>query len=799
MSGWITHALENAGRFLPARWRGVAAAAGITNFPAALSVRAQREALYAAAVHSSNLAFLTTDNDGIITGWNPGAERLFGYSTDEAIGRNIEVLVPPDRRDEIEMIRTKFRAGQRIESLATVRLTKDGKPVYVVFDISPMQTSTNEQSGSSAIVRDVTDQRLAEELLGLAVEACPTGMMMIDRGGRIVMVNSEIERLFGYGREELLGHPLEMLVPETLRTKHEKLRADFTEQPQGRAMGKGLDRFGFCKDGSEFPIEIELNPVRVRDGLLTLAVVVDISERKRIEQQKDEFVSTVSHELRTPLTSITASLALLVAGRAGELPPPALRLIAIAHNNGQRLVRLVNDILDIEKMESGKFIFDFKQVAARTVVEQVIEASRAFADQFDLKVRLDPDSVAGAVRADADRLAQVVTNLLSNAIKFSPHGEDVVLAVCEREHKVRITVRDHGPGIPDEFKPRVFNKFAQADAGDARQKGGTGLGLSIVKQMVERLGGEVGFESVAGFGSLFYIELPSWNGGGIDDRTPAVGHGMKILLCEDDPGVAAALNANLSKAGFAVFLASTVSDALQRADSMTFAAVLVDLRLPDGEGIGLIQQLRNMPRYHHTPIIAVSGDLTRGREELRASALDILDWLDKPVDLGRLVRLLERPDVRDGGDNLRILYVEDDPDVRATVVNAMGRSADVVSAASIGEARRVLVSESFDLAVLDVAISAGSGPELLVELRNRDGSLIPVIFLSAQSSHVAYASRVREALAKSSDSVDSLIAILSKRLGIKVPRVQPDKLGEGAARRQEIRVGEKSGNNQEVA
>lgn len=791
----ITRALEGIGPVPPV---GGAASSPVHRQSAALSGHAQREALYAAAVHCSNLAFLTTDSNGIITGWNPGAERLFGYSADEVIGRDIEVLVPADRRDEIATIRDKFRRGARIENFATVRLTKDNRPVHVIFDISPLRTATDELIGSSAIVRDVTEQRLAEDLFGLAVEACPSGMMMIDRAGRIVMVNSEVEHLFGYRREELLNKPVEMLVPRNLRAKHEKLRADFTEHPQSRSMGKGLDLFGLCKDGSEFPIEINLNSVRISDGLLILAVVVDISERKRSERQKDEFVSTVSHELRTPLTSIAASLALLLAGRAGELPPPALRLVEIAHSNGQRLVRLVNDILDIEKMESGQTAFDFKKVAARAIVEQAIEASRAYAEQFDVKVRLESDSVAGEVRADADRLAQVVTNLLSNAIKFSPRGEDVILTVGEREHTVRIAVRDHGSGIPEEFKPRVFEKFAQADASDTRQKGGTGLGLNIVKQIVDRLGGKVGFESASGYGSLFYVELPSWQAED-EYRAPAIGRGMKVLLCEDDPGVAAALSTNLFKAGFAPHVVTTVDEALRQADRVTFAAVLVDLKLPDGDGIGLIQKLRNVQRYHHTPIIAVSGDATGGPNELRASALDIVDWLDKPVDLNRLVRVLERPDIRGGSDNLRILLVEDDANVRATVAEAMRRSADVESVASIEDARRALVIKSFDLAVIDVAISSGSGPELLVELRNRDGSLIPVILLSAQSAHTTYASRVREALAKSSNSVDSLIAILAKRLGIQMPRGQSDKGGEGDSHRQENRIGEKSGNSQEVA
>lgn len=781
MPSWMNRVINGVERVSPVRVRGamsklstILAMGAVPAFErlvadsksrsAALAGYAKRESLYSAAVHSSNLAFLTSDTNGIITGWNPGAERLFGYSADEAIGRDIEMLVPADRRGEMVKVWENFWIGERIDNFATVRMGKGGKPIHVVVDISPLRTPTNELVGSSAIVRDATEQRVAEDLFGLAVEACPSGMIMIDRTGRIVMANAEIENLFGYRREELLSRPIEMLVPEELRSKHAKFRADFAKRPPSRSMGKRRELFGLRKDGSEFPVEIELNSAHIRDGLLILAVVVDVSERKRTERLKDEFISTVSHELRTPLTSVTASLALLSAGGAGPLPEPASRLVSIAHSNGQRLVRLINDILDIEKIDSGKMTFDFKQMNARAVVEQAIETSRAYADEFGVKMRLDSDSVPGEIRADTDRLAQVITNLLSNAIKFSPRGEDVVVAVAEREDTVRITVRDHGPGIPDEFKPRIFEKFAQADASDARQKGGTGLGLSIVKQIVDRLGGEVGFESALGYGTLFFVEMPRWRSS-VDDGTGVAERGNQIMLCEDDPDVAAALTAKLAKVGFNVDVASTVTNALHQADSTTYAAVLVDLKLPNGDGIGLIQKLRSRQRYHDKPIVAISGDPKHGRDDLRLPALDVLDWLDKPVDLARLLRVLDRSIVKNGNSHPRILHVDEDPAVRATVAEAMRRSAQVVSVASLEEAHSAIANKPFEFAVLDVALIASSDPELLADLLNADGHLIPVVLLSAQGANLAYADRVRGALAKASNSIDDLIGVLTLRLG----------------------------------
>jgi signal transduction histidine kinase len=233
-------------------------------------------------------------------------------------------------------------------------------------------------------------------------------------------------------------------------------------------------------------------------------------ERKRLERLKDEFVSTVSHELRTPLTSITGSLGLLMGKAAGILPKSAERLLEIAHTNSVRLVRLVNDILDIEKLESGRAVFDLKRVDVGSLVGQMVEGIRGMAEGHQVKIRVEAAAAIGEVRADTDRLGQVITNLLSNAVKFSPPDDEVVVTIENGVDLVRISVRDHGPGISDEFKPRVFERFAQADATDARRKGGTGLGLSIVKEIVDRLSGEVGFGDAPGGGTVFHVELPVW-------------------------------------------------------------------------------------------------------------------------------------------------------------------------------------------------------------------------------------------------------------------------------------------------
>ncbi len=364
-------------------------------------------------------------------------------------------------------------------------------------------------------LEQMVDERTAtlrdsEELFRQAVEACPSGMVMTDHDGKMVMVNTETERLFGYRRDELLGQPIEILVPSGLRHRHAQHRANFACRPEERRVGGSRELSGLRKDGTEFPVEIGINPIQTGEELLVLSVVVDISERKRIERLKDEFVSTVSHELRTPLTSISGSLGLLVGGGAGKLPETAERLLTIAQANSQRLVRLLNDILDIEKIESGKLAFDLEKIAIRPLIAQAIESIRGFAEGYGVRVRLEAGSDSADVRADSYRLLQVITNLLSNAIKFSPRGQKVTVAIQGDPDTVRISVRDYGPGIPQDFKPRVFEKFAQADTSDARHKGGTGLGLSIVREIVTRMGGQVDFEDAPGGGTIFRVTLPGW-------------------------------------------------------------------------------------------------------------------------------------------------------------------------------------------------------------------------------------------------------------------------------------------------
>ncbi|WP_160147338.1 ATP-binding protein [Methylopila sp. Yamaguchi] len=528
--------------------------------------------------------------------------------------------------------------------------------------------------------------------------------------------------------------------------------------------------------GAPAAYEVVYVPLKDADGRVERVFVSarEISERKRVERMKTEFVSTVSHELRTPLTSIAGSLGLLAEGVAGPLGDKARHLIGIAHANSLRLVRLINDILDIEKIEAGRMAFDLGPVALEALVEDAVTSLRGYAQSFDVQVEVlcGPEPII--VRGDADRLSQVATNLISNAIKFSPKGETVTVVVDVDGAAARLRVRDHGPGVPIAFRPHVFSKFAQADGSDSRRKGGTGLGLAIVKEIVERHAGSVGFVSEPGEGAEFQVRLPRVRDEreatrSAPDRRPC------ILVCEDDAIIGAILSEQLSDAGFRTILATTVRSA-KAAATGDVQAILVDLRLPDGHGITLIRDLRASPATATTPIIVVSAEADAGRRDARAAMLDVVAWLEKPVDVQRLSSLL-RDRLRPRGGRPRILHVEDDADLCKVVAAAVMPIADVVSARSLIEARARLVDTAFDLAIIDVALGDGSGLELLADLEATTPRPIPAIIFSAHDVDGDVAPQAAAALTKSRTSLTALVDAVKRLVG------QFDSTGGEAARR----------------
>jgi signal transduction histidine kinase len=299
-----------------------------------------------------------------------------------------------------------------------------------------------------------------------------------------------------------------MLMPQPYRSEHDGYLARYLATGVARVIGMGREVTGRRKDGRHFPLELSISET-TRDGQpLFIGIVRDITERKRVEQLKNEFVSKVSHELRTPLTSIAGSLGLLAGGAVGQLPEKARPLVDIARTNSNRLTRLIDDLLDMEKMAAGKLAFDLRTEALMPLLHEALEANQTYAEQLGVRFALRECGQDVAVRVDRWRLMQVLSNLLSNAAKYAPRDSVVEVSACVHERLVRVAVKDSGPGIPEAFHDGVFQRFSQADSSDSRQKGGTGLGLAITKELVEHMGGRAGFESTPGAGATFYFDLP---------------------------------------------------------------------------------------------------------------------------------------------------------------------------------------------------------------------------------------------------------------------------------------------------
>lgn len=368
--------------------------------------------------------------------------------------------------------------------------------------------------------------------------------------------------------------------------------------------------------------------------------MLDLTEQKRVEQMKSQFVSTVSHELRTPLTSISGALTIVNSGSLGVIPEPMRKMLEIAESNSLRLNHLINDLLDMEKLAAGKMKFEMRSYRLKELIHEALSANRAFADSRDIRLQF-ADVADVWVRVDNMRLHQVLNNYLSNAIKFSPEGADVMVEVLIDHPQVTVSVRDQGEGIPKEFQRQVFGKFAQADGSDKRKQPGTGLGLAISRELIEQMNGEVGFVSEPPNGATFWFSLPIER---IQDDTPEpqpAERPCNVLIVDDDPMIADFIALVLRKAGYLPTTSITLHGAHILLQQERFDALVTDLRLQDGHGLNLIRELRAEPQHQHMPILVVSAYCDEGQRLLHGEPDEYLAWLDKPVDEKRLLGLLD--------------------------------------------------------------------------------------------------------------------------------------------------------------
>lgn len=503
----------------------------------ATALSKEKESRLRAIVDHAGDGIITIDDYGTIETFNPAAARMFNYLPAQVIGEHVSMLLTKPYRAEVGTYLKKFsdsRGSQIPDTSLRVHGQRENGTNFPA-DLMVSEMVLHGRRGFTGIVRDISDRRRAEQhVRALNRElATTTGLQQAilnstnysiistNVNGTIRMFNHGAQRMLGYSETDVVDKESLAFfnIPEELEAHAHILSHDFGRRIEpgfdvlvAQARGVVTEEMEWTyrrKDGTTLPVMLSVAALWDEKKLSGYAAIAfDLTERKRMESMKSEFISTVSHELRTPLTSIRGSLGLLAGGAAGEFPSRAKVLLDIANNNCERLVRLINDILDIEKVESGNMRFDMVRQRILPLVEQAISATQAFATQYQVKLELQPDADDAKASVDADRLIQVIVNLLSNAAKFSPLGATVEVRLIKLGDYLRLAVTDRGEGISDEFKSRIFQKFAQADSSDTRQKGGTGLGLSISRTIVEKHGGRIDFQSQRGIGTTFFFDLP---------------------------------------------------------------------------------------------------------------------------------------------------------------------------------------------------------------------------------------------------------------------------------------------------
>ncbi|GLQ94366.1 response regulator [Dyella acidisoli] len=579
-------------------------------------------------------------------------------------------------------------------------------------------------------------------------EASPLGTFVTDPNGLCLRVNQMYQEITGYSDEDMRGkswnfgiHPGDQARVLDAWNDMVKKNSNFT-----------VDCHLLRHDGSTTWISCKAAAMRNGEQLLGyVGTLEDISERKQVERMKNEFISTVSHELRTPLTSIMGSLGLLAGGVGGALSDQTRALVDLASKNSERLVRLINDILDIEKIEAGHMQFDLRPHELQPLIEQAIAVNRAYAVQLGVTFKLTASLPGVWVRVDADRLMQVMTNLMGNAAKFSPQGASVDLEITRRGDLIRVSVSDKGPGIPESFRHKVFEKFSQADSSDTRPKGGTGLGLSISKAIMEAMGGSIGFDTKEGDGTTFHFDLPEWtetHPTAAPEVLKAAPHRQRILVCEDDRDVSTLLCMMLEQAGYEVVPAYDGAMVRRLLAEESFSAMTLDVQMPGLDGRAFLHEMRDSPTLKDLCVVVVSGHLRNFPRVNEGDGLGVIDWISKPIDQGRLLNAVRSGIASNADGKSRVLHVEDDPDLRQIVASLCADIADFNSAATFQEATVLLSTAQYDLVVLDLTLPDRSGWDLIPFIEQ----LVPrppVLVFSASELSVAESGRVAAAMVKS--------------------------------------------------
>ena len=624
------------------------------------------------------------------------------------------------------------RVGNRIiaavELFSRQRREEDAETMATVETVCASIGQFMARSAQESRVRELNQQN------DLILRSVADGIFGVDPEGRVDFVNPAAAEMLGAPGTSLIGRPVHSLVhagasgqicDDQCRTRRAFLQHEGTS---------GQDVF-YRQDGTSFPVEFSVNPM-LEHGIILGSVLSfrDIGQRYALDRMKDEFVSTVSHELRTPLTSIRGALGLLSSGLLGQMSDKAANLLRIAVSNSDRLVRLINDILDLERMESGRAPLNFRPSFLNELAQQVVDAMQPMADAASIRLLLTTESTP--IEVDPDRLVQVITNLLSNAIKFSQPDSKVIVEVGMVEGGAVLSVIDEGRGIPTDKLESIFDRFQQVDASDSRQKGGTGLGLAICRTIVQQHGGRIWAEHNRDRGSIFRLFLPERTrleslpepGGGFIAESFAKED--TVLICEGDPAARRQIVDVLRKRNYRILEAENREQAIHLAQQFSLGAILLGVSQQRREGLQTLRALREDPAIAQVPIVVLS---LLSPEERNGDAQTADSWLQKPVDETQLLAELARL-VKGQREHPTVLLVEDDLDLARVILTTFEHAGIVVHHASrLRNSIELCESVHPDLIILDLALPDGHGLELIDWLRSRkEFRHLPLVVYSAR-------------------------------------------------------------------
>ncbi len=571
------------------------------------------------------------------------------------------------------------------------------------------------------------------------IETVPAALMIFDVDGGVRLRNRAATEVFGI-------EPHDPELRKNYWSRFKRVGKDGTPIPQerwvsSRALGGetivNQELEIHHPDGRVYPIFASGAPLKNAAGQVNGAVVAfqDITRLREVDRMKDEFVSIVSHELRTPLTSIQGSIQLVV-GETGSVPDPELRnLLQIALNNCERLVRIINDILDVSKFESGNLTLHKKAVNVADLVRQAVEVVQGPARAANVRLDAKLPATLRPVMVDPDRIVQALVNLLSNAVKFAPAGSTVSLVATGTDNLITVAVSDQGEGIAPENLNRLFQKFQQVDSSSSRRKGGTGLGLAITKALVEQHGGRIFVDSEREKGTRFSFTLPAASTAEAASLAPVVVNRdasaslavHRVLVVDDDDDFRALMCLQLRNAGYVVLDARDAQSALQIARTAHPDVITVDLLMPGVDGWSFIEMLRKEDALASIPVVVVSG-----ASDAKASGTLPIDVsvIAKGEGTDRLLREISL--ALAGRRGATILVAEDDADLRGVLTTSLTRNGHrVVQARDGAEALAAIERDHIDLMVLDLVMPNIDGFEVLARLKElRDGETIPVVVVS---------------------------------------------------------------------